>query len=78
MIAIILAILDLNAFGECFKGVLQGGDLILNLIVTILMIVQVIATIFSGIDYMKGAKKYIKDQKLDYIKSKIIQKVKFA
>lgn len=60
MIAIILAILDLNAFGECFKGVLQGGDLILNLIVTILMIVQVIATIFSGIDYMKGAKKYIK------------------
>ena len=36
-------------------------DLILNLIVTILMIVQVIATIFSGIDYMKGAKKYIKD-----------------
>lgn len=78
MIAIILAILDLNAFGECFKGVLQGGDLILNLIVTILMIVQVIATIFSGIDYMKGAKKYIKDQKLDYIKSKIIQKMKFA
>lgn len=61
MIAIILAILDLNAFGECFKGVLQGRDLILNLIVTILMIVQVIATIFSGIDYMKGAKKYIKD-----------------
>ena len=61
MIAIILAILDLNAFGECFKGVLQGGDLILNLIVAILMIVQVIATIFSGIDYMKGAKKYIKD-----------------
>lgn len=61
MIAIILAILDLNAFGECFKGVLQGGDLILNLIVTILMVVQVIATIFSGIDYMKGAKKYIKD-----------------
>ena len=61
MIAIILAILDLNEFGECFKGVLQGGDLILNLIVTILMIVQVIATIFSGIDYMKGAKKYIKD-----------------
>ena len=61
MIAIILAILDLNAFGECFKGVLQGGYLILNLIVTILMIIQVIATIFSGIDYMKGAKKYMKD-----------------
>ena len=61
MIAIVLALLDLNAFGECFTGVLQGGDLILNLIVTIMMIIQVVATIFSGTDYMKGAKKYIKD-----------------
>ncbi len=61
MLAIILAFLDLNAFGECFSGVLQGGDLVLNLIVTLLMIIQVIATIFSGIDYMKGSKKYIKD-----------------
>lgn len=61
MIAIILAFLDLNAFGDCFFEKLQGGDLILNLIVTILMIVQVVATIFSGIDYMKGAKKYIKE-----------------
>lgn len=61
MLAIILAFLDLNAFGECFSGVLQGGDLVLNLIVTLLMIIQVIATIFSGVDYMKGSKKYIKD-----------------
>lgn len=61
MIAIILAFLDLNAFGECFKGTLLGGDLVLNLLVTILMIIQVIATIFSGIDYMKDAKKYLKD-----------------
>ena len=61
MLAITLAFLDLNAFGDCFSGVLQGGDLVLNLIVTIMMIVQTIATIFSGIDYMKGAKKLIKD-----------------
>ena len=54
MIAIILAFLDLNAFGECFSGVLQGGDLVLNFIVTIMMLLQTIATIFSGIDYMKG------------------------
>ena len=59
MIAIILAFVDLNSFGECFTGSLQGGDLILNLIVTIMMIVQTIATIFSGVDYMKGAKKFI-------------------
>ena len=60
MIAIVLAFLDLNAFGECFSGTLQGGDLVLNLIVTIMMIIQVIATIFSGVDYLKGAKKYMK------------------
>ncbi len=61
MIAIILAFVDLNPFGECFLGTLQGGDLILNIIVTGMMIIQTIATIFSGLDYMKGAKKLMKD-----------------
>ncbi|MBQ3420228.1 MAG: CDP-diacylglycerol--glycerol-3-phosphate 3-phosphatidyltransferase, partial [Romboutsia sp.] len=55
MIAIILAFIDLNGFGECFSGALQRGDLTLNFIVTIMMIIQTIATIFSGIDYMKGS-----------------------
>ena len=61
MIAIILAFLDLNAFGECFLGVLQGGDLVLNFVVTVMMLIQTVATIFSGIDYLKGAKNLIKD-----------------
>ena len=61
MIAIILAFVDLNPFGECFSGTLQGGDLILNIIVTGMMIIQTIATIFSGLDYMEGAKKLMKD-----------------
>lgn len=61
MIAIILAFVDLNPFGECFLGTLQGGDLILNIIVTGMMIIQTIATIFSGLDYMKGAKKLMQD-----------------
>ena len=60
MIAIILAFVDLHAFAECFTGDLQGGDLILNLIVTIMMIVQVIATIFSGMDYLKNFKTLLK------------------
>ena len=60
ILAIILAFVDLHKFGECFSGTLQGGDLILNFIVTILMIVQVIATIFSGLDYMKGARELMK------------------
>lgn len=61
MIAIILAWLDLYRFGECFIGNLQGGAFILNLLVTIMMIIQTIATVFSGIDYLKGAKDLIKD-----------------
>ena len=61
MIAIILAFVDLNAFGACFTGDLQGFNLILNILVTVMMIVQTIATIVSGIDYLKGIKKYLKD-----------------
>ena len=61
MIAIILAFVDLNAFGTCFTGDLQGFNLILNILVTVMMIVQTIATIVSGIDYLKGIKKYLKD-----------------
>ncbi len=61
MIAIIVAFIDLYGFGVCFTGHLQGGEFILNLIVTVMMIIQTIATIFSGIDYMKGAKELIKN-----------------
>ena len=61
MIAIILAFVDLNAFGACFTGDLQGFNLILNILVTVMLIVQTIATIVSGIDYLKGIKKYLKD-----------------
>lgn len=60
MIAIILAFIDINSFGECFRGNLQGISLVLNLVVTIMMILQTIATILSGLDYMKGIKKYLK------------------
>ena len=49
MMAIILAFVDMNPFGACFKGTLSEGDFILNLVVTILMIVQTIATIFFRI-----------------------------
>lgn len=60
MIAIILAFIDQNSFGACFAGNIQNGEFALNLIVTIMMIVQTIATVFSGYDYMKGAKTLLK------------------
>ena len=61
MTAIILTFIDINAFGECFKGTLQGFPFVFNLIVTVLMIIQTIATIVSGIDYLKDGKDLIKD-----------------
>ena len=61
MLAIILAFIDLNAFATCFKGNLSGYSFIINLIVTILMIISVIATIFSGWNYIKDGKDLLKD-----------------
>ena len=59
MIAITIAFVDLNAFGTCFFGTLTGFSFGLNLLVTLLMILQTIATVFSGMDYLKGAKELI-------------------
>ena len=61
MIAIILAFVDLNAFGECFTGNLTGFAFGLNLVVTVMMIIQTIATIFSGYEYLKEGKDMFKD-----------------
>ena len=61
MLAITLAFIDINSFGECFTGSLQGGAFVLNLVVTIMMIIQTIATIFSGFDYLKDAKTLLKE-----------------
>ena len=61
MIAIILAFIDLNAFGDCFTGKLTGISFGLNLIVTIMMILQTIATVFSGYEYLKDGKELFKD-----------------
>ena len=60
MIAITLAFLDIHAFGECFKGTLEGGAFVLNVIVTSFMLIQTVATIFSGVDYLKGGKDLLK------------------
>ena len=59
MTAIILAFIDLHSFGECFTGNLEGADFLFNMIVTMMMLIQVVATIFSGVDYLKGAKEYM-------------------
>lgn len=61
MIAIIVAFIDKNAFGTLFNTSLTGYELIINGITTSMMVICVIATIFSGIDYIKNGKDLFKD-----------------
>lgn len=58
MIAIILAFIDTNPFGAIFTNSLTGYNFAINLIVTLMMIICVIATIFSGWDYIKMERIY--------------------
>lgn len=61
MIAIILMFLDNNPYGAIFTGSLTGFAFALNLITTTLMTISVIATIFSGYEYLKDGKEIFKD-----------------
>lgn len=75
MIAIILAFLDTFKFGDfIFRVATQAeaqinsaaiymttGQFIINLLTTIMLVVSTIATIFSGINYLRGGKELFKD-----------------
>ena len=61
MVAIALAFLDPNPFGTIFNGDLEGYQFIINLLVTLMMSVSVVATIFSGWEYIKGGKDLFKE-----------------
>ncbi len=64
MLAIILMFININGtniFGAFIKGNLSGIELIINILATLLMIISVIATIFSGWDYIKNGKELLKD-----------------
>ena len=76
MIAIILAFIDKFNFADFIWRVANKEEAIvstvgiymtspqycLNIVVSVLLIVSVIATIISGIDYLKGGKDYLKDK----------------
>lgn len=63
MLSIILAFIDINAFGSIFTVQMDTIPFILNLFTTTLMIICVIATVFSGYEYLKGGKDLMKDLK---------------
>lgn len=56
MIAIILAYVDIGGFAECFMGNLQGVPFWINILSTVMMSISVVATVFSGVDYLKNGK----------------------
>ena len=63
MVGIALAFLDKSAFGAFLTQNLTGFDYVLNIMSTIALSISIIATIISGIDYLKGSKELFKENK---------------
>ena len=61
MVAIIVVFFDKFAFCSFLNTTMNAGEYVLNIIRSVLMIVSVVATIFSGYDYLKGGKEFLKD-----------------
>lgn len=64
MIAVIAGFININhtnIFGAFIHSSLTGIPLFINILSTIMFIVCVLATIISGIDYLKGGKDLLKD-----------------
>lgn len=61
MVAIILMCIDINGYFGMLKGHLTGWDLALNIVTSGLITISVIATIFSGWEYIKDGKELLKD-----------------
>ena len=61
MVAIIVVFFDKFAFCSFLNTTMNAGEYVLNIIGSVLMIVSVVATIFSGYDYLKCGKEFLKD-----------------
>lgn len=59
MVAISLAFLDTNSFMSFINGGLTSYELVLNVLMSIGMILAVIATIWSGVDYFMKSKDVV-------------------
>lgn len=59
MFALVLALVDMNPYAKCLSGELSGFPLVLNIASSLLMTISVIATVFSGLDYVKNGKELL-------------------
>ena len=62
MLGLVVAFINVNSFGAIFSGELTGVAFGINLVTTVLLSISVIATIFSGVDYLKGCKELFKGE----------------
>lgn len=61
MVAISVLFVDIHSFFEFTKGGIDGIFLIINIFSSVSILISVIATIFSGIDYFRSGKEYFKE-----------------
>ena len=59
MVAITFAFLGKASFLECLKGSLEGSALIVNILMSLGMLVAIVATVWSGIDYFVKSKDIV-------------------
>lgn len=59
MIAVIAAYFNIGKLFECFSGNLSGINFAMNMIESVMMVICVFATCFSGWDYLKNGKNLI-------------------
>ena len=59
MVAISLAFLSTNTFMQFIEGCLKGGNLVLNILMSLGMLISVGTTIYSGVDYFMKSKDIV-------------------
>ncbi|MBO5348588.1 MAG: CDP-diacylglycerol--glycerol-3-phosphate 3-phosphatidyltransferase [Clostridia bacterium] len=62
MVGLIVALIDMNSFGKFLDGSLTGINLLLNILSTGMLTISIIATVFSGWDYIKNGKDILLDK----------------
>ncbi|MBR3152807.1 MAG: CDP-diacylglycerol--glycerol-3-phosphate 3-phosphatidyltransferase [Clostridia bacterium] len=61
MMAIAIVFVDIHKFFEFVDGGISGFPLVVNIAGSVLLLISVVATVFSGIDYFRTGKDFFKD-----------------
>ena len=59
MLGLIIALIDVNPFGKFLDGCLSGINLAINILSTSMLFISIIATVFSGWNYVKNGKNIL-------------------